>query len=359
MKFKEETYESAKAVVVEFIATLDNKEDFDTVNSAIHRVFKNAGVKSYLTRFHLWKRLFTELGYSSSIMDHWRDFTDYEDTNEHQHLCVLCGKPYKINKQRELCRECIKRIERIAKKINKDGLDLGKLLYMRYGKGMTNVLLALEFNPGFYNRFPIDKATSIQFLMYYRGQNKMNMRRTRYENLIDHIPMYITEYFHSRKHLELYYINGSALDPDIRFKCFKCGQVFTLPFSQISSSDVHPCKVNTSSGEAVVDQYLRELKVKYYRENKTIRCVNPETGATLPYDFEIRDKKIIIEVNGGQHYKFSKGFHGNEDGFEYQKQKDDFKRIEAMLKGYIVIDLTYDDIQTDRYKKIISDALKA
>ena len=30
-----------------------------------------------------------------------------------------------------------------------------------------------------------------------------------------------------------------------------------------------------------------------------------------------------------------------------------------MLKGYTVIDLTYDDIQTDRYKKIISDALKA
>jgi len=54
---------------------------------------------------------------------------------------------------------------------------------------------------------------------------------------------------------------------------------------------------------------------------------------------------------------FSKGFHGSNEGFEYQKQKDDFKRIDAMLKGYKVIDLTYDDIQTERYKKIISKAL--
>jgi len=78
----------------------------------------------------------------------------------------------------------------------------------------------------------------------------------------------------------------------------------------------------------------------------------------LPYDFEIRDKKIIIEVNGTQHYEFSKGFHGNEQGYEYQKQKDDFKRIDAILKGYTVIDLTYDDIQSERYKKIILNALK-
>lgn len=356
--FNEIKYESVKAVVVEFIATLDNKEDFDTVNKAMRFDFKDVGIKRYLSRYKLWKKLFNDLGFDNERMKYWDDYREYEPNFDDQHLCVLCGKPYKTYKQRELCRECLNRIQSIAKKLNREDLDLGKLFYMKYNKGITNVLLALEFNPLFYNKYKIDKITSRQFVMYYRGQNNMNMRRTRYENLIDHIPMFITEYFHSRKHLELYYINGSALEPDVRFKCFKCGQVFTLPFSQISSSEAHPCKVNTSSGEAVVDQYLRELKVKYYRENKTIKCINPETGASLPYDFEMRDKKIIIEVNGNQHYKFSKGFHRNEEGFEYQKQKDDFKRVHALLLGYTVIDLTYDDIQTDRYKTIISDALK-
>jgi len=269
--FNETKYESVKAVIVEFIETLDNKEDFDTVNVAIRKHFKKSGIKSYISRYHLWKRLYTELGYNPDIFTNWQDFKDDKVTFDNQHLCVLCGKPYKTYKQRELCRECLNRIERISKKLNKDGLDLGRLLYMRYNKNITNVLLALEFNPSYYNKFPIDKATSFEFLLYYRGQNNMNMRRTKYVNLIDHIPMYITEYFHQRKHLELYYINGSALDPDVRFKCFKCGQAFTLPFSQITNSEVHPCNANTSSGEAVVDQYLRELKIKYYRENKTIK----------------------------------------------------------------------------------------
>lgn len=355
--FNENKYESVKAVVVEFIATLDNKDDFDTVNRALHHQFKNPGVKSYLSRYRLWKKLFNDLGFDHPGMQHWQDYSEHEENFDDQHLCVLCGKPYKSYKRRELCRECLNRIDRIANRLNCSSLDLGKLLYMKYSRGVTNVLLALESNPRYYN-FNLDKDVSKQFLDYYRGLNIMNMRRAKYVNLVDNIPMYITEYFYSRKHLELYFINGNALDPDVRFKCFKCGDKFTLPFSQITSSEAHPCKVNTSSGEAVVDQYLRDLGVKYLRENKTIRCINPETGVALPYDFEIRSKKIIIEVNGDQHYQFSKGFHGNEEGFEYQKQKDDFKRLDALLKGYKVIDLTYDDIRTERYKTLISNALK-
>jgi len=179
MMFNENKYESVKAVVVEFITTLDNKEDFDTVNRAVRLQFKDAGIKSYLTRYKLWKRLFNDLGFDHPGMKHWQDYRECEDTVDDQRLCVLCGKPYKTSKQRELCRECLNRIERIAKRLNRDNLDLGRLFHMKYRLGISNVLLALESNPKYYNKDNVDRLTSRELVLYYRGQNMMNMRRTK------------------------------------------------------------------------------------------------------------------------------------------------------------------------------------
>lgn len=94
-------------------------------------------------------------------------------------------------------------------------------------------------------------------------------------------------------------------------------------------------------GEKFVKRYLDFLGVNYCTQGDTLKCINPKTGRVLPYDFELPEEKIIIEVNGKEHYRFIKYFHGNKEGFEYQKYKDEVKREFALSKGYKYIELKW------------------
>lgn len=103
-----------------------------------------------------------------------------------------------------------------------------------------------------------------------------------------------------------------------------------------------------SSGEYRVSKWLRRLGIKYVTQMDTLKCINPVTGNALPYDFELIDYKIIIEVQGEQHYKYKQNFHGNIANFEYQKYKDKIKKDFALKHGYKYLELKTK--QTQKYK---------
>lgn len=69
-------------------------------------------------------------------------------------------------------------------------------------------------------------------------------------------------------------------------------------------------------------QLLKELfphnriKAEYYVNYK---------GKKLFFDFYIRELGILIEVQGQQHTKFIKHFHGNKEVFLAQKERDNLK----------------------------------
>lgn len=109
---------------------------------------------------------------------------------------------------------------------------------------------------------------------------------------------------------------------------------------------------------SIVKDYLNKTGVKYLTQRDTLKCVNPDTGYVMPYDFEIPEKKILIEVQGEQHRKFIEWFHVDESGFEYQKQKDNHKKQFAQEQGYRVIELWYSDFESGQYKAIIKNALR-
>ncbi len=94
-------------------------------------------------------------------------------------------------------------------------------------------------------------------------------------------------------------------------------------------------------GERLVKRYLDSLRIDYRTQGDTLSCINPKTGRPLPYDFELPKEKIIIEVNGKEHYKFMKYFHETTEGFEYQKYKDEVKRNFAIANGYTFIELKW------------------
>ena len=84
----------------------------------------------------------------------------------------------------------------------------------------------------------------------------------------------------------------------------------------------------------------------------------------LPYDNELIDYKIIIEVNGAQHYQnktiwFGKTEEEQKYHFEYQKWKDQYKKEYAIKKGYKFLELPYwmfnDDTYIKEMEKVINN----
>ena len=124
----------------------------------------------------------------------------------------------------------------------------------------------------------------------------------------------------------------------------------------------------TSELQDKVFNYLtKELN---YKTNTEYDCnivpINPLTGRKLPFDNEVVDLKLIIEVHGLQHYEVT-GFSmlranqtGNtpEEEFEYRKQVDEFKKNYALENGYHYLEIPYWTKDDESYKELINNKIK-
>lgn len=108
-----------------------------------------------------------------------------------------------------------------------------------------------------------------------------------------------------------------------------------------------------SSGEKEIIRFLEEHNIKYLTQYDTFKCVNPKTGRVLPYDFELVGEKILIEVQGAQHYRYIPYFHHSEDAFRMRQLLDDYKRDFANKNGYKLIEVPYTDILSGDFKNTI------
>lgn len=110
-----------------------------------------------------------------------------------------------------------------------------------------------------------------------------------------------------------------------------------------------------------------ELGFKLNHEhNCSVIPINPNTSYPLPFDNEVIDLKLIIEVNGLQHYEVC-GFHKlqakyrnttPEEEFEYQQWKDKYKKEYALSQGYFYLEIPYWSLINDKYKRLIINKIK-
>ena len=114
--------------------------------------------------------------------------------------------------------------------------------------------------------------------------------------------------------------------------------------------------------------YLEETNYTILHERDcTILPQNPKTNFQLPFDNEIKELKLICEVNGEQHYKIT-GFHIHkakhknttpEQEFHYQQLKDRYKRIKAIQQGYYYLEIPYwTDDKDETWKTLIDNKIK-
>lgn len=186
-------------------------------------------------------------------------------------------------------------------------------------------------------------------------KEQKNVNKTLNEN---YIPKYIKTFFQDNEKLIFISASGTDKQPNIKCRCAKCNKEFTAPFEKLKTSNMHSCDYNLSTGEFLVKKYLEENKINFATQFNTLKCINPKTKHILPYDFEIKERKIIIEVQGQQHEKYIEFFHSSEEAFEYQKYKDEFKKEFALKNGYEFVEIFYKDLDNKNYKKILDEKIK-
>lgn len=116
-----------------------------------------------------------------------------------------------------------------------------------------------------------------------------------------------------------------------------------------------------------VDNYIKE-KYGYNMLHEgycNIVPINPQTGYPLPFDNELEELKLIIEVHGKQHYEIT-GFtyltakHYEitaEEELSYQVWKDEYKKKYALDNGYEYLEIPYWTENDETYKTLIDNKI--
>ena len=128
------------------------------------------------------------------------------------------------------------------------------------------------------------------------------------------------------------------------FQCDECNTAFNSCIGQITSSNQW-CPHCVNKTEQMFKEWF-ETKYEYGLDSqKRFKwCKNPETKRILPFDFCIPDLKLIIEIDGDQHFRQV----WNWKAPELQQERDVFKMNLALDNGYTIIRIYQPDIYLNR-----------
>jgi very-short-patch-repair endonuclease len=135
------------------------------------------------------------------------------------------------------------------------------------------------------------------------------------------------------------------------FDCDICNAPFTISLDHIIRGQwCSNCKNKT---EAKLYEKLLSIYPSIKRQFKQEWCKNK---TYLPFDFCIPEYKIIIELDGPQHFQQVSNWKTPEE----QQKRDKFKEECAINNGYLVIRLLQEDVMNDTYDwvKELCDAIE-
>jgi len=124
------------------------------------------------------------------------------------------------------------------------------------------------------------------------------------------------------------------------FNCNKCNLDFYSSLREVSSGCWCPFCVNKT--ETIIYNILKEIYPSLLCQFKQEWCKNI---TYLPFDFCIPENKIIIELDGPQHFRQISNWSSPEEQFD----KDKYKEKCANDNDYSVIRLIQEDVFNDTY----------
>ena len=269
-------------------------------------------------------------------------------------ICILCSKP--SAKKGELCGSCTRKKREL------------KNFVTRYYHGRTqNISNTFLLSAKSYYKvddifkFLTEYPEKIWAILYkskaekrlLKSDYKKHIRETPKYSGEDPIPSFVTEMLGPAK--SAIRVSGDRRNPTIIYYCKKCGETLYTRYSDYKFSSGHDCSGIKSSGEVIVGDFLKKHGIKYKTQRDTLKCINPDTGFIMPYDFEIVGRRVLVEVQGDQHREFIPRFHVTKEAFEYQQKKDRYKREYAESKGYKLIEVWYEDLSDAKLSALLLD----
>lgn len=156
--------------------------------------------------------------------------------------------------------------------------------------------------------------------------------------------------------------------------CLVCGCEWDRTLAHMAKSKGCPrcienqfiSSIQKKAQDYILSNYRYELR---HEKDCSILPKNPKTNYPMPYDNEIiisDDARLIIEVNGEQHYKITEFIkmdarkHQVEPAEElkYLQWKDEYKKQYALSMGYYYLVLPYWTFDDGVYKTLIDDKVQ-
>jgi very-short-patch-repair endonuclease len=134
-------------------------------------------------------------------------------------------------------------------------------------------------------------------------------------------------------------VNYTGINNLITIKCRKHGEFHQKARTHLLGSG---CPICIHKTEAKLYENLLQLYPTIINQFRTLWCKNKKQ---LPYDFVIPEYKIIIELDGPQHFQQISNWSSPEEQFENDKYKEKC----ANDNGYSVIRLLQEDVFYDTY----------
>ena len=130
-----------------------------------------------------------------------------------------------------------------------------------------------------------------------------------------------------------------------KFICEKCGNEFERSLHTLNRRDTGVvCRdCNSSQLETKTKNILEKYNIKYNSQVEYNDLIGLGSG-NLSYDFYLPDYNLLIECQGIQHEKFTKGFHKTEECFIKQLEHDKRKRNYAKEHNINLLEIWYYDI---------------
>ena len=134
-------------------------------------------------------------------------------------------------------------------------------------------------------------------------------------------------------------VNYTGINNLISIKCKRHGEFHQKARTHLLGSG---CPICIHKTEAKLYENLLQLYPTIINQFRVLWCKNKKQ---LPYDFVINEYKIIIELDGPQHFKQIMNWSSPEEQFENDKYKEKC----ANDNGYSVIRLLQEDVFNDTY----------
>lgn len=170
------------------------------------------------------------------------------------------------------------------------------------------------------------------------------------------------EYWVQKKTTPLDYLPMS--NKLVYWKCDKHGEYRRKICDMVNADFVCPkCRreEKESKLQKKVHEYLSSLGYTIKTEyDCSLIPINPNTNYPLPFDNEVVELKLIIEVNGEQHYKKSYYNNYSEEELLKRQQIDKFKQEYAINHGYSFLIVPYwTNNKKESWKTIIDKKIES